>query len=216
MIMSRSSLIAGSGLFFLTAASAACVYENEPPRRLGPDPAPAYSSDPAPAPSGSTSSSGGSTSSSSGSTSPSPMLVEIDTDQTMNANGGDGVGVFIEYGKGGHWHIWWTCDTNQTRQSCDFSVSAAASGNITNIDATQLPGGFVTSSTTSRVDAKSTTTTEVHGIRFDTAAGAIVTVEASLGGLKDGAFLFFVQDGKVNGGFTGKLTNPLQVQGNAP
>ena len=26
----------------------------------------------------------------------------------------------------------------------------------------------------------------------------------------------FVQDGKVNGGFTGKLTNPLQLQGNTP
>jgi hypothetical protein len=145
------------------------------------------------------------------------MLVEIDTDQTMDAVGGDGVGVFIEYSKGGHWHVWWTCDTTQTRQSCDFSVSAtAASGTITNVDATALPAGAVSSATPSRVDAKSTTTTELHGVRFDTKPGAVITVDAAVGGLKDGAFLFFVQDGKVNGGFAGKLTNPLQFQGNAP
>jgi hypothetical protein len=145
------------------------------------------------------------------------MLVEVDTDQTMTAVGGDGVGVFIEYAKGGHWHVWWTCDTTRTQQSCEFSVSAAAtSGNISNLDSAELAGGFTTSPTASRVDAKSTTTSQVHGMRFDTDAGAIVTIDAAVGGLKDGAFLFFVQDGKVNGGFAGRLTNPLQVQGKTP
>jgi hypothetical protein len=182
-----------------------CVYENEPPRRLAPEP----EATPAPSETGTT------PAPSTGS--PSPMLVEVDTDQTMTAVGGEGVGVFIEYFKGGHWHVWWTCDTAKTRQSCDFSVSAtAASGTIDNLDAGELAGGLVTSPTASRVDATSTTTTEVHGIRFDTAPGAVITVDAAVGGLKDGAFLFFVQDGKVNGGFTGTLTNPLQLQGNTP
>jgi hypothetical protein len=145
------------------------------------------------------------------------MLAEIDTNQTMDATPGDGVGVFIEYRAGGHWHLWWTCDTTHTKQSCDYSVSATAtSGDISNVDAEDLPGGFVTSPTPSRVDAKSTTTNEVHGIRFDTNAGAVITIDASIGGLKDGAILFFVQDGKVNGGFTGKLTNPLQLRGKTP
>jgi len=190
-----------------------CINENEPPRRLAPDPKP-YSPSGASAPGDEET---GTAPVTPGSSSPAPMLVEVDSDQTMTAEGGEGVGVFIEYFKGGHWHLWWTCDTAQTRQSCEFSVSAAAaSGNITNVDASELPGGFVTASTPSRVDAKSTTTTEVHGIRFDTNPGAVLTVEAAVGGLKDGAFLFFVQDGKVNGGFTGKLTNPLQLQGNAP
>lgn len=145
------------------------------------------------------------------------MLVEIDTDQTMTAVGGDGVGVFIEYAKGGRWHVWWTCDTARTQQACEFSVSAAAtSGNISNLDSAELEGGFTTSPTASRVDATSTTTMQVHGIRFDTDPGAIITIDAAVGGLKDGAFLFFVQDGKVNGGFAGRLTNPLQVQGKTP
>lgn len=145
------------------------------------------------------------------------MLVEVDTDQTMSAVGGEGVGVFIEYAAGGHWHLWWTCDTAQTRQSCDFSVSAtAASGNIENVDASELVGGAVTSPNASRVEATSNTTTGVDGIRFDTNPGAVITVDAAVGGFKDGAFLFFVQDGKVNGGFTGTLTNPLQVRGSSP
>lgn len=145
------------------------------------------------------------------------MLVVIDTDQTMTADPGQGVGVFTEYAAGGHWHVWWTCDTAKTQQSCDFAISATATaGNVTNADASQLEGGFMTQSTPSSVEAKITTTNQVHGIRFDTNPGAIITLKASLGGIADGSFLFFVQDGKVNGGFTGKLTNPLQLQGKTP
>ena len=204
MKSSASLLVIGLALSGLGG----CVYDNEPPRRLTPEP---YSSDPG----SGTDSNGDPAPTTPGS--PSPMLVEVDTDQTMDAVGGEGVGVFIEYAKGGHWHLWWTCDTAQTRQSCDFSVSAtAASGTIENVDASELAGGVATSPTASRVEATSSTTTEVHGIRFDTKPGAVITVDAAIGGFKDGAFLFFVQDGKVNGGFTGKLTNPLQLQGNSP
>src|SRR5688572_22844404 len=210
-----------SAVAFLTVACfssvlAACVFDDEPPRRLAPDPHPAY--DPgAGGKEGSTGGTGDVGGAPSGSTSPSPMLVEIDTDQTMTADPGQGVGVFVEYAKGGHWHVWWTCDTAKTRQSCDFSVSGSiASGNITNVDARDLAGGFHTTPTSSRVEAKITTSNQVHGLRFDTNAGAVLTIDASVGGLKDGAFLFFVQNGKVNGGWAGKVTNPLQLQGNVP
>ena len=206
MKSSASLLVIGLALSGLGG----CVYDNEPPRRLAPERQP-YASDPG----SGTDGNGDPAPTTPGS--PSPMLVEVDTDQTMDAVGGEGVGVFIEYAKGGHWHLWWTCDTAQTRQSCDFSVSAtAASGNIENVDASELAGGAATSPTASRVEATSSTTTEVHGIRFDTKPGAVITVDAAIGGFKDGAFLFFVQDGKVNGGFAGKLTNPLQLQGNSP
>jgi hypothetical protein len=208
---------------FLTIACfssvlAACVFDDEPPRRLAPDPHPAYE----PGGGGNTGGSTGDTGNAgntgnTGTSSPSPMLVEIDTDQTMSADPGQGVGVFVEYAKGGHWHVWWTCDTAKTRQSCEFSVSASvASGNITNVDGRDLAGGFHTTPTSSRVEAKITTTNQVHGLRFDTNAGAVLTLDASVGGLKDGAFLFFVQNGKVNGGWQGKVTNPLQLQGNVP
>jgi hypothetical protein len=161
--------------------------------------------------------SGGVATASPSSGSATPMLVEVDTDQTMNAAGGDGVGVFVEYGKGGHWHVWWTCDTLKTQQSCDFAVTlSVAAGQIGKLDASELAGGFVASPTPSRIDAKSTTTTEVDGVRFDSDPGAVLTLQASVGGVVDGAYIFFVQAGKLNGGFAGKLTNPLQLQGTIP
>lgn len=147
-----------------------------------------------------------------------PMLVDVDTNQTMDAEGGDGVGVFVEYFEGGHWRIWWSCDTNQTGQSCDFTVSAsAATGTISNLDDHDLDDDAVLKEpSTSQIDVRSNTTTEVRGIRFDTDPGATITVEATLGSLRDGSFLFFVQDGKIKGGFDGRLTNPLQLRGTTP
>jgi hypothetical protein len=195
--------------FFAIAGLAGCIVENDPPRRIhdGEPYAP-----PAAAAPGS-----GSTAPAPPAAPPAPMLVEVDTDQTMTADPGQGVGVFVEYARGGRWHVWWTCDTAKTRQSCDFSVSVtAAAGNVSNVDASRLEGGFVATPTPSRVDAKITTSTQAHGISFSTNPGAVITLEASVGGIKDGSFLFFVQDGKVNGGFTGRLTNPLQLQGKSP
>lgn len=212
-------VLSSLALVATAACVTACIYEDDPPRDLRGD-------DSSVSTPGATSSSGyvGASSSSSsgdvgdgGTASTSAMLVEVDTDQTMNAVGGEGVGVFVEYAKGGHWHVWWTCDTNQTQQSCNFSVSmTAATGNISNIDASQLGDGLYTSPSTSRLDTTSTTTTDVKGVKFDTSAGAVITVEAALGSVEDGSFLFFVEDGKVNGGFTGKLTNPLRFQGSTP
>ncbi|HVJ93324.1 MAG TPA: hypothetical protein VM580_26165 [Labilithrix sp.] len=211
--MSRGFLL--FGLALVAPSVTACTFRSDPPYRHdhghGHDKS-IVSPDDQPSGGG-----GGGSSSNPDPSGVAPMLVEVDTDQTMSAEGGQGVGVFVEYASGGHWHLWWTCDTLQTQQSCDFVVSAvAASGNLRNVDSSEVNRGSVTSPSASRVDAKTTTTTEVHGIRFDTDPGEVITVEASVGGLTDGAFLFFVQAGKVNGGFSGKLTNPLQFQGSTP
>src|SRR5579864_2652106 len=145
------------------------------------------------------------------------MFAQVDTDQVMTADPGQGVGVFIEYAAGGKWHLWWTCDTMKTGQACDFSVAATAKqGNIANVDAQQLQGGYVASPSASRVEAHVSTSNEVHGITFTTTPGATIEVEAGVGGLESGKFLFFVQDGKVNGGYTGQLTDPLDVAGSKP
>jgi hypothetical protein len=202
---------------FLPASLFACVYEDEPPRRLAPDPHP-YEQAPASSSTGEVPTGGTNGDTAAAPSSPSPMLVEIDTDQTMTADPGQGVGVFVEYGTGGKWHVWWTCDTAKTGERCDFAVSLSAkSGNISNVDASQLGNsGLMTTPTPSSLEASVTTATEVHGVKFDTNPGAVITLKASLGGAVDGSFLFFVQDGKVNGGYTGKLSNPLQLQGKTP
>lgn len=208
------SMLSVLSLTALVSSLAACVVENDGPRSYRSPPDSTSTAPPASSSSGDTSTpalvdpSLGNTSA---------MLVEVDSNQTMNAQPGEGVGVFVEYGTGGHWHVWWTCDTNQTNQSCDFSVSiGAATGNISNVDAADLAGGLYSSPTPSRLEARSTITTEVQGVYFDTDPGAIITLEASLGDFKDGSFLFFVQDGQVNGGFTGLLSNPLRLKGTVP
>ena len=130
--------------------------------------------------------------------------------------------VFTEYTAGGKWRVWWTCDTLISKQQCDVSISAtAAAGNISGVDAAELQGGFVTTPTPSRIEASVTTTNQVHAVTFTTKPGAVITLEATVGGLKEGpgqnrSFFFFVQDGKINGGYAGTLTNPLQLQGSSP
>lgn len=205
----------------VSLAGTACFYDDDGPRRLRHDPDNSVDVPPATQPPPAASSSGAPAAPQPGDpptlVSTSPMLVEVDSDQTMNAVGGEGVGVFVEYQKGGHWHVWWTCDTKATGQTCDFSISiSSAEGALSNVDPTELAQGLYSSPTPARLEASSTTTNEVRGIRFDTQAGAVITIEAALGNLKDGSFLFFVQDGKVNGGFTGVLTNPLRFQGSVP
>lgn len=207
----------GVAVAALSSTLFACVIEDAPPRRLGPD-----STSPSPPPAdpgrGSTPTAPPTTP-----TSPSPMLVSVDTDQVMNADPGKGVGIFTEYGAGGKWHIWWTCDTAVSQQPCDVSLAAAAAtGTIDALNSDQLQGtGTVTSPDPTRVEARVTTTDQVHGITFTTTPGAVVTLEATVGGLSEGpgtnhSFFFFVQNGKINGGYTGRLTNPLQLQGSKP
>ena len=212
-----TSLFASVSAVALSATLFACVIDDSPPRRLTPDSTPTA---------GSSGTGGTGTAvpdpSSTKPASPSPMLAVVDTDQVMHADPGQGVGVFTEYLAGGRWHIWWTCDTTISKQECDVSVSAtAAAGTITNVDAGELNGGQVASPTPSRVEARVKTSTQVSGITFATTAGSVITLEATIGGLKEGpgpnrSFFFFVQDGKINGGYAGPLTNPLQLQGKSP
>jgi hypothetical protein len=147
-----------------------------------------------------------------------PMLVEVDTGKTMTAQPGDGVGVFIEYAGGGKWHIFWTCDTNQTRQSCNFNVKLSAETSSISRSQTEAfgAGDALVSVSPKQIVAATRTTTQASGVTFETEAGATVLVDASVSGLEDSRFLFFVQDGAVNGGFSGLLTTPLLVRGKTP
>jgi hypothetical protein len=160
---------------------------------------------------GGSSSSGGSGSSSGGGPTK-PMLVVVDTDRTMNASPGQGVGVFTEYRAGGHWRIWWTCDTSKTSEACGFDVTATvSSGAITN-----PVGSGVTQRSAQQVEALTTTTAGVDGMTFDAPAGGIITLDARMDGQQDGSFLFFVQNGNINGGYKGALTDPLMLEPSSP
>lgn len=136
-----------------------------------------------------------------------PMLVKLDTDRTMSAVGGDGVGIFVEYKTGGHWKVWLACDTNITGDACQMSVSATAPG------LAEVTGAKTTTLKKTTVVAK-----DLVEFDFDADPGAAATITGTVSGVAatDGSYFFFVQDGKVNGGFEGKLTNPLVFQPSAP
>lgn len=170
---------------------------------------------------GSGSGSGGGTSSGAvGSTTPSasPILVDVDPGRTLNANPGDGVGVFTEYVSGGHWHVWWTCDTNKSTQSCSFDVRVSVDRdtitNVTGEVATAPSTGIVQNA--SGIEDTTLTRANIDGMHFDTTPGAIITLTATMDGNYDGQFLFFVQDGQVNGNYPGTVTDPLMLEGKTP
>jgi hypothetical protein len=149
---------------------------------------------------------------------PSPILVDVDTGKTMNAAPGDGVGIFVEYAAGGQWHVWWTCDTNKTSESCAFSVQiVATTGAMTNLAlAGAVQGDNIQQTDTQTLTATTTTTSNAVDVRFAGDPGGTIQITASVGGVNDSSFFFFVQDGTVNGGYTGQLSDPLQFEGNAP
>lgn len=147
------------------------------------------------------------------------MLVDIDTNRTMIAQPGDGVGVFTEYAAGGHWHIFWTCDTNQTNFDCGFDVNISTTGPITNAAGESLDASDVlllTQTPSGQLGINSQTSTTLKGITFDAAPGAAIVLDAQIDGQHDGRILFFVQDGQVNGGYQGALADPLTLEPTSP
>jgi hypothetical protein len=153
---------------------------------------------------------------------PQPVTVIVDTDQTMtDTPGGDGVGVFVQYAAGGHWHVWWTCDTNKSGLPCDFTVDMSGSS-ITNAK----PSAFETNdsldtTTPNRLVATTHTTVGVEAVDFDATPGANVTLDVSVSGLRDGGFFFWVgtdANGKpaINGNYQGQLSDPLVFSPSAP
>jgi hypothetical protein len=148
------------------------------------------------------------------------MTALIDTNQTMNVAPGQGVGVFVEYDSGGNWNVWWTCDSSidSANPACTFDVKMTAqSGEITNLTPQKLESGdAVTQPTSASLEATTTTSTGTDGVTFTTTPGAQILLDATVGGQHDGRYVFFVQGGKVDDGYSGTVTDPIYMQGSTP
>jgi hypothetical protein len=144
-----------------------------------------------------------------------PMLVLVDTDGTLMEAGGQGVGVFVEYQAGGRWQVSWTCDTSVTNLPCAFQVGVSVTtGSITG---TEGPSAAELSQTSAEeITVATTTTAGEDGVSFETTPGATITLNASMNGMENGSYLFFVQDNQVNGGYKGMLTDPLMLVPRSP
>lgn len=204
-----------SFLFSATAALAvmatACWVDPSESRDPSPREAPAYG--PVPAPS--------SSASSSTSVSNAPLLVKVDTrseSNALNAEPGQGVGVFVEYDGSGEWHVRWTCDTAQTSQSCEFNIQIVSEGGDLSSAQSEglLAGDTITSADPGTLSCLTTTGSNFVGVRFAAPAGGVVRIDAAVGGVRNQQFFFFVQDGKLNGGYTGPLSNPLRFEAATP
>jgi hypothetical protein len=150
------------------------------------------------------------------------MLVDVDANLTMSATPGDGVGVFTQYRSGGHWNVWWTCDTNETGEPCSFDVSVTvAAGSITAANGQALEeGDTLTQAGPRQIEVQTVTTAAVAGVTFDTlvpsGATPLITLDVKLGGVSNPSYLFFVQDRRVNGGYSGTLTDPVMFEPSSP
>lgn len=146
-----------------------------------------------------------------------PVTVVVDTGQQMNDTpGGQGLGVFVTYAAGGHWHVWWTCDTTLSGLPCDFDVTMSGTS-ITNAQTQAFESNdSLDASTPNQLVALAHTTTGVDGVTFDAAPGMDMKVDLTVSGLRDWRFFFFVQNGQVNGNFQGELTDPLIFEPSSP
>ncbi len=145
-----------------------------------------------------------------------PLTVVVDTGKTMNAVGGQGVGVFVEYRAGGHWHVWWTCDTTLSGLPCDFGLTMTGTA-LANAKSSQFEGNdYFSAPDPTTLTATTHTTDGVDALDFDATPGTDLKIELGVSGLKDGNFFFFVQDGAIDGNYQGNLTDPLIFEPSTP
>jgi hypothetical protein len=152
-----------------------------------------------------------------------PLTVVVDTGKIMSPPssqgfGGQGIGVFVQYTAGGHWHVFWACDTTLSSAPCNFDlVMSVTDSSIQSAQSNQFSGNDTMTSSPSQIVASTYTTTQVDAVDFDTTPGAKMMVDASIAGLpRDGSIFFFVEDNQVRGSYPGPLTDPLVFEPSTP
>jgi hypothetical protein len=146
-------------------------------------------------------------------------LATVDTGVTLSSPPGQGAGVNVEYQAGGHWHVWWTCDTNVSGLACNFYVDVIAqSGSVTNVAGDRLESDDVlTTPAANEVTLNTGTSVGVDGVFFDTDPGATINVLQQIGSVQDGTYFYWGQNGQVlGGGVPASVADPLAFAGSSP
>ena len=137
----------------------------------------------------------------------------IDTDRTIDIDAGQGAGVYIEYAKGGHWHVRTSCDSDKQNTGCNwdvlvYSANADALSNFMpeDLEAGDTLGPYANSQNTFELNAH--TTTDIDGFTFDGDPGAAVTIDAFLDGTCALPYFFWIGDGALH---SGSPSNPLTL-----
>ena len=157
-----------------------------------------------------------------------PIVATIDTDRTMSVVPGSGNDIFIEYTSGhdsknhGHWDLRWTCGGRPGGCGHDVKVSVS-DGEITSstyrfkIDTDTSSGRGIEQPDETRFDAYVLTSSDdVDGVAFDTKPGAAITLSALFDDEPDPARFVFVENGLINGGYKGPLSDPIRLEPSSP
>ena len=187
-----------SSIFISTAIAlfvSGCLVEPAPTHR-GPSPSPDVSGTPAPS-----------------STAPPPVSppprIALDSGRTLSADPGAGAGIFITYQSGGHWSLYWTCDTNASGNACAFDVSVSARA-IHGYSASPLSATVSQDGASFR--ARTVTSATLDGVSFDTDPGGAIVVSATLNGAPHPDLVFFVSSGKL----ATAPTDPIELVPTSP
>lgn len=137
---------------------------------------------------------------------PEQPRIAIDTGRTLHATPGGGAGLFITYATGGHWKLEWTCDTSVNRGStCPFEIAVGTNG-ITGAPVATPSAALVDADSTS-LRIKTTTTTTLDSVTFQTEPGAAIALSMRLRGQPYPNLEFFVS----NGALSTAPTDPIEL-----
>lgn len=152
---------------------------------------------------------------------PSAGRVYIEADEFLEAPAGEGAGVFIEYESGGGWHVWVSCDTLISGQSCKFDVFAQViGGSIGHVVGDSLgPGDAVYQDCSDTAQLITKTRSNISGMYFDASPGATVQFDILLDGAPYPELVYWYgnhrrgQGSEVRYGAPG---NPVAITPNTP
>jgi hypothetical protein len=149
------------------------------------------------------------------------QTVGIDTDASLAVDAGKGVGVFVEYGKGGTWHISATCDTLVNTCNTPDGGCACVWDLVASVD---LPQTLTVSDQKTEFDAANDSVSQndagsvrvifgdnadnIDGVKLAAPAGATLTLDVFLDGMHDvdldgtfyGSYIQWVSGGAANAG----------------
>jgi|HubBroStandDraft_6_1064221.scaffolds.fasta_scaffold354968_2 hypothetical protein len=134
----------------------------------------------------------------------------LDTDATMTVKGGAGAGAFVQYGSGGHWDVYTSCDYDTNGVPCSFNVVLSTVDRTATLSSPE--GQALGSGDRAVLDADgtisliTTTTTGLDGVTFDADPGATVQFDMTLNGVDAPDLVDWVSAGKA---VLGASTNPV-------
>jgi hypothetical protein len=153
-----------------------------------------------------------------GSTPPAVTVSEVtvDTGARLDVTAGQLQGVFVEYGGGGDWKVYTSCDTTADGNTCNFDLTlstADAKGFTNPTGINQEPRDTVTLMPDGSVHLVFDTATQLDGVTFTTTAGAILRVDANINGASASRLVNWISDGVVQ---NGAPSNPVDFSPSNP